>query len=166
MIWREIPGYNGRYLVSDTGEVLSRKNGHSRILKQRISSKGYSRVNLCKDGKMKTFRVHQLVAMCFVIPGNGCEINHKNEVKTDNRLENLEWCTRRYNVRYGSRTERQKLMVSKPVIQISMTGLIIAQYPSESQAGREVGLNSSNIAACCSGKRMTAGGFRWRLVNE
>lgn len=166
MTWREIPGYDGMYLVSNTGEILSRKNGRYRILKQRISSKGYPQVNLCKYGKMNTFRVHRLVAMCFIIPGNGCEINHKNEVKTDNRVENLEWCTRRYNVLYGSRTERQKRVVSKPVVQISMTGLILAQYPSEIQAGREVGLNSSNIAACCLGKRKTAGGFRWRWVNE
>lgn len=167
MVWKEIPGYNGRYLVSETGEVLSIAYGKQRLLKQRISSKGYMQVNLCRDGKIKTFRVHRLVALCFEIPGNGSEINHKNENKVDNRAENLEWCDRRYNVCYGSRIERQRKAVSKPVAQMLKNGIaVIAVYPSEIQAGRKLGVSSSSIAACCLGKRKTAGGFRWRWADE
>lgn len=167
LVWKEIPGYDGRYLVSEAGEVLSLAYGKQRLLRQRRSVKGYMQVNLCRSGKMKTFRVHQLVALCFELPGNGCEINHKNENKVDNRAENLEWCNRRYNVNYGSRIERQKKAVSKPVAQVLKNGItVIAVYPSEIQAGRTLGVNSSNIAACCLGKRKTAGGFRWRWANE
>ena len=167
LVWREIPGYAGRYLVSETGEVFSLAYGKRRLLKQRRSSKGYMQVNLSCDGKMKTFRVHRLVALCFELPGNGCEINHKNENKVDNRAENLEWCDRRYNVRYGSRIERQKKAVSKPVAQMLKNGMaVIAVYPSEIQAGRALGLSSSSIAACCLGKRKTAGGFQWRWAGE
>lgn len=166
MIWKEIPGYDGQYSVSDTGVIRSYAYGKSRFLKQRFSTKGYPQVNLSLSGKMKTYRVHRLVAMCFDIPGNGYEINHKNENKADNRVENLEWCDRRYNVRYGTRTKRQKETVSKPVIQLAQDGMVITVYPSEIQAGRVLGISSSSISACCSGKRKTAGGFRWRWADE
>lgn len=118
-IWKPIDGFNGYYEISNFGNVRSvkryvRSRGGFRPVKSRIkdqfsSPKGYLRVALFKEQKCKKFFVHRLVALAFIPnPKNLPFINHKNEIKTDNKVENLEWCTAEYNDNYGSRNERIK----------------------------------------------------------
>ena len=109
-IWRDIEGYEGLYQVSNMGRVKSLgndKNRKEKILKPGMNNYGYLQVGLHKEGKRKIFQVHRLVAQAFIPnPEELPEINHKTEIKTDNRAEFIEWCDHRYNMNYGTRNER------------------------------------------------------------
>lgn len=109
-IWKDIPGYEGKYQVSNTGEVESLNyngTGKTKSLKQSTDKKGYKHVRLFKNGKGKTYKVHRLVAMLFIPnPNNLPIINHKDENKTNNNVNNLEWCTYEYNNTYGTARKR------------------------------------------------------------
>lgn len=108
--WKAIEGYDGLYEVSDLGRVRSRYSGEWKVLRPAKINKGYLIVGLCKDGKRKGLTVHRLVAQAF-IPNDDeskTQINHINEVKTDNRVDNLEWCTASYNLRYNDLNLRKK----------------------------------------------------------
>lgn len=104
--WKAVVGYEGLYEVSDFGNVRSLKYGKVRVLKPGVM-KGYYRVHLCKNGKRKSFLVHRLVVIMFIgdIP-KGMVVNHINENKFDNRLENLEIVTVKENNNHGTRNER------------------------------------------------------------
>ena len=108
--WRDIDGYEGMYQVSDLGRVRSRKSGEWKVLRVIKNSKGYLFVNLYKDGNIKHFLVHRLVAQAF-IPNSDeskTQINHINEVKSENRVSNLEWCSAQYNMTYNDLHHRRK----------------------------------------------------------
>ena len=163
--WLPIRGFEDSYLISDLGNIWSLRR--HRLLRVRKSTRGYGQVNLCKEGRMVTQRVHRLVASHFLPnPLSLPEINHLNENKLDNRVENLEWCDRSRNVNFGERTEKQKAKVSIPVVQFSISGDQIAAYPSIRQAARELKLNRHAISECCRGKRKTLGGYKWKYKQE
>lgn len=143
--WKDIKGYKGLYQVSNEGRVKSLyrewacRNGGKRshdemLLSQANGTKGYKLVHLCKDGGDKTFKVHRLVAEAFLpeSPDNLPQINHKDECKSNNSIENLEWCTNEYNNRYGTRI----LKSSKPVYQYTINNELINKYDSVSDAAR------------------------------
>lgn len=116
-IWKPIRNYESYYMISSLGRVKRLQSrdsrGHlrnERILKQCTTQFGYKQVGLHKDSVETKFLVHDLVANAFIPnPDNLSDINHKNEIKTDNRLDNLERCTRSYNCRYGTANERRQL---------------------------------------------------------
>lgn len=161
-IWKDVPGYAGLYQVSNTGRVKSFKNqyGHGvRILKGEKTQSGYIQVSLNK----KRYKIHRLVAMAFIPNPDGfLQINHKNEVKTDNRVENLEWCTAKYNINYGSCIERRSAKLRKPVY-CSETGKM---FNSCVDAGRKMNLDFSHIAKCCRGEISTHKGYHFMFVNN
>lgn len=163
--WLPIQGFENSYLVSNLGNIWSLRR--NKVLSVRKTTKGYGQVNLSKRGRMTTHRVHRLVATHFLPnPLNLPEVNHLNENKLDNRVENLEWCDRSHNVNHGDRTEKQKAKVSIPVVQLSLNGDEIAVFPSGIQAARELKLSSSAISECCRGKRRTLGGYKWKYKQE
>lgn len=99
------------YEVSNTGKIRSLKFGKKRIMKLRINQDGYAQVNLYANGTKKNFYVHRIVALAFIPNDNSLEkieVNHINEITSDNRIENLEWCTPKYNNNYGTRIKRAK----------------------------------------------------------
>lgn len=158
--WKAIAGYEGLYEVSDLGRVKSLGNNKSKkekILKPLRNTHGYLHVFLCKDGKAKPSNVHRLVAEAFIPNPNNLEtVNHKDEVKTNNTVSNLEWMSRGDNIIYSK--ARQVQMFDK------FTGELLATFPSTHEADRITGINHSNISACCNGKIKSTGGYVWKYL--
>lgn len=161
-IWKDIPGYEGLYQVSNCGQVRSIKNGRTRLLSQ-SRRKGYFAVDLSKNGKAKTQSVHRLVAMAFVPnPCNFPEVNHRDETVSNNTADNLEWCTSAYNNAYGTRPARIGAMKAKPVEQLR-DGVVIERWESARAAVR-AGFSSGCISECCRGRRASHKGYEWRFA--
>ena len=159
--WRDVVGYEGLYQVSSMGRVKSFKWNKERFLKPSMDKDGYLLVTLCAGGKRKTLKVHRLVCEAFhENPGNKPQVNHINEIKTDNRACNLEWCTCKQNVNHGSRNER----VSKPVGQYSLDGKLIKLWPSTMEAERQAGFSQGNISQAANGKYKQAYGCIWKYI--
>lgn len=155
-IWKDAPGFPW-YQVSNAGRVRS----FYRVLAP-DSVKGYYRVRLYRNGRVYRIFIHRLVAMAFVPNPDGLpQINHKNEIKTDNRAENLEWCTAKYNNAYGTGRERAAKSRSKAVGQYTTGGILVATYDKIKDAREKYG---SHIFSVLAGKRKTAGGFVWKYV--
>lgn len=176
-VWKDIKGFVGIYQVSNLGNVKSLEryvnNGHQlvneKVLKPIINSLGYAKVTLYKDGKRKIFSVHRLVAEAFIPnPENKPCIDHVNCIRSDNRLENLRWVTHSENNLNPLTLDKFKGWVgvnnkfSKSVIQFTKDGELIRKWDSIADVKRELGIEVSHIGACCTGKRKTAGGFKWK----
>lgn len=157
--WLPVVGYEN-YEVSNLGRVRSLASG--RVLRPYKERDGYLRVKLSKNRKTKMHRVHRLVAMAFIPNPLGLPIiNHKNERKDQNFVENLEYCDYRYNNTYGSLADKIAEK-SREVYQFTMSGEFVAWYPSTAEAERQTGILRGDISQCASGKCKTQGGYQWR----
>ena len=153
---------NGDYAVTIDGDVISIKSNKS--LRSHDNGHGYKTVCLCIDGKPKHYYVHRLVASAFVEnPNDYPEVNHIDEDRGNNRAENLEWCTSKYNKNYGRRAERFGRRRGRPVVCLE-TGQV---FYSSGDAGRNMGIRREDIHACCTGYRNThsAGGYHWAFAD-
>ncbi len=160
-VWKDIKGYEGIYQVSDLGNVKRVNTG--RVLKF-AETRGYKRLRLSKNGKPKDYQVHRLVAIAFIPnPNNYPQINHKDEVKDNNIVGNLEWCTAKENTNYGTNIQRRAEKYSKPVVQKTKSGEDVKIHKSMHQAERETGINHGDICNCVNGKQKSAGGFVWAV---
>lgn len=168
--WKSIPGFDDRFLASDQGNIMSvnyHNYGRQRLLKKSLNRCGYEVVCLFYRGKAYSCLVHRLVAMAFLENPNGLPvINHLNEIKTDNRVENLCWSSIKDNVNYGTRTARMVATLGTPIVQISKDGNVIASFESIIDAGRKTGIDHSAINKCVNGRRKSAGGFIWRSTKQ
>lgn len=164
-VWKDIKGYEGFYQISNLGRVKSliRKNVlKEKIIKGGIQKNGYKFVLLYKDKNSKIFRVHRLVAEAFIPnPNKYKEVNHIDENKTNNNVENLEWCTRKYNCSYGNFNESK----IKKVIQYDIIGNYIREWSSITEAQKKLGINHSSIVNNCRNRRPSAGGYIWAYKN-
>ena len=185
--WKDVKGYEGLYQVSDLGRIKT-KRGTIRKLTQ--NKNGYLYVNLCKDGKIKNFPVHRLVALAFIEPHEvGLTVNHKNEDKTDNRVENLEWLTRKDNLNYGTHNARVsknrkgkcsgtehfnygKLGANSHTHKGKVVGVsienpeVVVEFDTAADASRALKISSGQLCDTLKGKYKTCGGFYWRRVDE
>lgn len=161
-IWKDVVGYETLYQVSNLGRVKSLGNDKTKkekILKLEKRKTGYLQAHLSKNGKTKLIYVHRLVAKSFIEnPNNLEQINHKDENKGNNNVNNLEWCTPKYNINYGTRLSK----MSNPVLQIDENDNIIAEYESIRCAARMLGVHNQNIQSCCAGKLKTAYNYKWK----
>ena len=159
--WKAIAGYEGLYEVSDLGRVKSFWHGKEKILKPGKTHDGYLQVNLYKDGQRKMQLVHRLVAEAFIQNPQGLEtVNHKDEVKTNNTVSNLEWMSMEDNVAY-SRPRWAKRSVQ---MFDNKTGELLATFPSTNEAERVTGIAHQSISECCNEKRKYAGGYIWKYL--
>ena len=177
-----IEGYENKYMITKDGKVISlcdnKGNKRFKIIKPRIMKNGYLCVNLWKKCKVKTKKIHRLVAETY-IPNNDnlpC-VNHKDGNKLNNNVENLEWCTYSYNskevVRLGLFKPSENLPISKKGIesrnckkvnQYDLQGNFIKQWEYIKLAKET--LKIGGISACCKGKKKTAGGYIWKYVEK
>ena len=180
-IWKAVEGYDGIYEVSNLGQVrsldryvpaLCNRNGEIRnylrrgkVLKQRKVFGGYMVVSftVSETGTHENRFVHRLVAQAFV-PGyrEDLDVNHKDEDKTNNRADNLEWMTQKDNNNHGTGIARRKKH-TKQTVQMSLTGEVIRVFPSLNEAAKAVNRNPTQIGHCCKGYRQTAAGFKWKF---
>lgn len=163
-VWKPIDDFPN-YQVSDYGRVKSNipHNGtNERILKPQLRKDGYLQIQLHKDGVIKNYLVHRLVAETFLPNPNSLpQVNHKNEDKTDNRVSNIEWCDCSYNTNYGTRNNRDAESKSKVVLQFDKQGNFINEWSSTHEVERQLGFYQQNICNCCNGKLHTAYGYKW-----
>lgn len=155
------------YLIFNDGKIYSKLK--NKFLKETVSKDGYSVVHLTfDDDTKKVVQVHRLIAKAFIPnPNNLPQVNHKDENKQNNSIENLEWCTSKYNANFGTRNKRISLKTknnskqSKQVYQFSLDGKLITIWPSSKETGR-CGYNASNVRSVCCGKRKSYKGFLWK----
>ena len=165
-VWRDIPNYEGLYQASNLGRVKSLKRPYGlkeKILKPGINQYGYYLISLYKNSIQKFYLVHRLVWEAFngQIP-EGYEVNHINEVKTDNRLSNLNLMTHKENINWGTGIERCTKKRSKAVLQFTLDNILVKEFPSINQAERETGFSHGNIVNCCKGRYKQAYGYIWK----
>ena len=181
-IWKDVEGYEGLYQVSNLGRVKSLEkidaSGHRLkeiIMKADTSNGRYLRVSFYKDKKNRVFSIHRLVAKAFIPNPNDLPcVNHKDENTFNNCASNLEWCTQKYNCNYGTRNKRisnkttgtryNRKDLSKPILQYTIDGQFVKEWPSSSEIQRQLNYNNSSIAKCCNEKPHfnTAYGFIWK----
>lgn len=188
--WRDVAGYDGYYQVSSCGRIKSVERYvqdrfgmkapyriPEKILKPKRAHDGYLFVHLSKDGHAQPLRIHRLVAEAFIPnPNRLPTVNHKNEDKSDNRVENLEWCTPAYNNKYGTRTQRSQmnqkhrrnvrmLSLDGEMLRIFPTCLSAARYITGEPAGKSlrVRVTDNNIRRACRLQRHKAYGYRWEF---
>lgn len=175
-IWKDIVGYEGKYQVSNLGNVKSlnyHRSGREQILKPRTDGCGYQQIVLYKSGNHKTYGIHRLVAIAFLENSENLpEVNHKDEDKTNNAVTNLEWCDRKQNCNYGSRNKRSGESLtnhpktSKKVLQFRLDGTLIKIWPSVMEVQRQTGWCQGGISMCCRGECKTAYGYIWQYASR
>lgn len=174
IIWKKVVGYEGFYEINNIGEIRSiainnAKSGYTlrkepRYLKKNFDKDGYNIVVLCLNGKMRTCKVHRLVAQAFIPnPLNLPQVNHKDENKANNLVSNLEWCNCRYNANYGtkrirlSNSLRNNIKKSRAVVCLSSDNKYIMRFPSAKEAQRKTGIR--NISSVCNKKVQIQNGW-------
>lgn len=192
-IWKEIEGFDN-YQISSLGRVKNIK--FDRYVKPLLDNKGYLTVNLYKDGKMKHLTLHRLIAIAFIPnPENKPCIDHINTDRSDNRIENLRWCTQKENhnnplsiVNHGNASsgrvvsEEQKKnqsekmkgrfkgvrKSSKKIIQLTLDGIFVREWDAIKDAAESLGVSSPAIWNCLNGKCQVKSikGFKWEYKKE
>ena len=151
---KDIKNYEGLYGITSCGRVWSYK--YKKFLTPFNNASGYLKVGLCKNGKVKNFYVHRLVSDAYLPnPDNLPQVNHKDENKANNCLQNLELCDSKYNNNYGTRIEK----IKKPIFQYDLDGNFVREWPSATDVGKEV---KGNICNCLKGNCKTAYGYMWK----
>lgn len=177
--WKDIEGYENLYQVSNLGRVKSlnfKRSGKEKIMKSHVNKVGYVAISLYKSGKDKIHTVHRLVAKHFIPnPDNLPQVDHINTNRTDNRVENLKWCTNEENSnntitkehmsegqkgKYGANSNR-----SKVILQYDLNGNFIAKWYGALEIERVLGFKTKHISDVCLGRRKTCHGYMWKYAS-
>ena len=170
-----IIGYNGLYQISSKGyiksldRVVNGKNGKTKLNGKILKSslvRGYKAVNIWKNGSSKNIKIHRMIGLYFIEnPKNLKCINHKNGIKTDNRIENLEWCTYSENLTHAYKNNLR--FNKKAILQLDLKDNYIKEHSSLSDASKSIDkyYGRGNITKCCKGLRKSAYGYKWEYIN-
>lgn len=156
---KEVVGYESLYMVDTEGNVFRVIKNGLKLLKPSKDTHGYLQVHLCKFGEKKKKLIHRLILEVFMPNENSNKltVNHKDEDKTNNNIENLEWLTIGDNIRYSK---------SKPIAQLDKNDNLIGVYESSRMAQEKTGCNQASIIRCINGKAKTCGGYKWLLYED
>lgn len=175
-VWRDIVGFNG-YQVSNLGNIRSLNyNGtkNVRVLKSSLSgpNRGYKSISMQIADKVVRRNVHRLVAKAFIPnPKNLPEINHIDEDGTNNKVNNLEWCDRKYNLNYGNRTQKFSDSKSIPILQLNLDGTLVKEWKSQVEICNQLKIDGGSLSHCLHGYRIKKGkkypvysyhGYKWK----
>lgn len=171
--WLPIKNYEGKYEVSNLGRVRNlhamrnTKDTGVRVLKPHVATNGYYCVHLFKDGKRKLHTIHRLIAIAFIPNPNGYrEVNHIDENKLNNSLDNLEWVTHKYNIAYSHNIEKAYSKTRRAVlVHDKKTKEFVGEYKSAREAARELGCYVWNINDCLKGRLKTYRGYIFTYKN-
>ena len=177
--WRDY-AYDGKiyYQVSNYGRARSLTryrilfNGvraviKGRLLKANVNKKGYYSYGFSYDGKYVAKRINRLVAELFIPnPDNLPEVNHIDENTDNNRIDNLEWCTHKYNMNYGTRINRVIEKTSKSIEQYDLNGNFIKEWDSLAKASRELNISRGTLCSCIKGQVKSCGGYQWKYKDR
>lgn len=147
-IWKDIPNYEGLYKISNQGNIISCRN--NQFLKPIIDNYGYCRVALYKNKQKTVYKIHKLVAITFIEnPNNYPIINHKDENRTNNCVENLEWCTYKYNNEYNNRHKKYTYKTAEKlghtIYQYDINHNLINIFPSIIELSRQLNLPRTSV---------------------
>lgn len=175
-IWKDIEGYVSYYQISNFGRLKSLHGLKERILKPHNDRLGYARIILCKDGIYIGCSINREVAKAFLKNENNYPCtNHKDENPRNNHVDNLEWCTYKYNCNYGTAIERRiqntdyeaiRKAVEKPIAQYNLVGNLIKHWDRALDIQKVLGYENSAIAKCCNNRQNSAHDFMWRYVKD
>lgn len=175
-VWKDVVGYEGLYEVSDLGNVRSTKRGNLKNLYLKSHNRGYLQVELFKDGKSKMLMVHRIVAQAFIKNADGFpQVNHKDENKTNNRVDNLEWCTGSYNIcayyknhpdffKNRKSVQKRKRRIGKAINQYTLDGDFVASWSDSREVEIQNKWSAWSIQECCRGNRKKAYGYTWQYA--
>lgn len=156
---KDIKGYEGLYAVTEEGQVWSYRS--NKFLKSNPDKDGYLKIGLYKEKNRKYFFLHRLVAEAYIPnPENKPQVNHKDENKQNNNINNLEWFTVKENINYGTRNIKTQKALSKPIYCVELDRV----FEGAAAAARELNLNRSGITKVCRHQLKTTGGYHWRYV--
>lgn len=186
-VWKDIEGWEGFYQISNHGRVKSlprpRHGGHNHYMSKEkiraasVNNMGYSVVLLYKNKVYDRRYVHRMVAMAFIPnPDDKPLVNHIDNNPKNNHIDNLEWCTQTENMQHAVRMGRHKSPFkgkygaancrARAIKQFTLSGDLVAAYDSMCLAKCATGIDNSAISMCCSGRRKTAGGYKWSYAES
>ena len=170
-VWKDVTGYEGLYKISNYGKIKAlpkyKRLKLKKELKTYFDKDGYKVVYLYKHSKKKAKKIHRLVAEAFIPNLNNLpQVNHKDEDKQNNKVDNLEWCDAKYNANYGNCQSKKGKKIRKKINQYELNGSFIKQWESITEVANYYLTTKQSIISCCKGRSKSSKGYVWKYADN